>query len=539
MSFRTLSSLLLTLVALAPFARAGDPLLSTELVVSGLSLPVYATAPAGDDRLWVLEQNSGRIQLVKNGAVQPTPFLELGPQSLGGGERGLLCMAFHPQYALNGRFYVTYNALNGDLVLSRFLVDAGDPDLGNLASEEVLLALPQPFPQHNGSMIAFGPNDGLLYMSTGDGGDSNDPFDNGQDLTSYLGKLLRIDVDGPFPYGIPANNPFVGNPAALDEIFAYGLRNPWRFSIDPANGGIHIADVGQQLSEEVDFIRPNSPGGQNFGWRCAEGTICTGLGTCACPEPAIVDPIHEYDHNDGCAIIGGNVYRGTGVPGLGGTYFFGDYCTSKVWSFEQQAGQVVNLKDRTIELSPAGGSLGFVTSFGVDGDGELLIVGYIGEIRRVIPAPSVADCDEDGTPDADEIAAGTAFDVNLNGVPDECEPGLGGTSLVKGQQATLAHIGAQPGQPLAWFASLRGIGEGPCYFNGNVCMDLLPFNVGGPGPDIFLVAITLSNAEGQASISFHVPTEDLGTDEVAFQVLKAAGQNSTKSNAIQKVLQDP
>ncbi|RKY19335.1 MAG: sugar dehydrogenase [Planctomycetota bacterium] len=536
MPFRSAGLVLFGLLSLAVPSRAGDLLLSSEVVASGLTLPVYATAPAGDERLFVLEQNTGRIQLVKAGEVQPTPFLDLSAQLLSGGERGLLCLAFHPAYDVNGRFYVTSNVLNGDLVLQRFLVDPLDPDRGLLASAETLLALPQPFPQHNGSMIAFGPTDGLLYMSTGDGGSFNDPFDNAQDLTSLLGKLLRLDVDGPFPYGIPAANPFVTEPGARDEIFAYGLRNPWRFSLDARNGAVFIGDVGQGGREEVDLIRPNSPGGQNFGWRCAEGTLCTELGACACPEPQLVDPIYEFDHNEGCSIIGGYVYRGSDIPELQGTYFFGDYCTSRVWSFTVEAGVAVEVQERTLELSPPGGSLGFITSFGRDGRGELLIVGYLGEIRRVTPAPLVADCDGDGISDADELAAGNAFDVNANGVPDECEQLLTGTTFVEGQPAQLDLIGAQPRQPLAWFVSLRGIGPGPCFLGGSICMDLKPFNVGGPAPDLLLLAITLADASGAASLPFIVPP---GIPSAAFQVLLANGQNSSKSNPIQKLVQGP
>lgn len=535
----TIRALLLPLLlASVSTALAGDPPLSTELVATGFQLPVFATAPAGDPRLFVLEQNSGRIELVKAGVIQTQPFLDVSAKLLAGGERGLLGLAFHPDYAVNGRLFVTYNNLSGAVVLERYLVDPRDLDRAQPESGELLLTLPKPFPQHNAGMLAFGPTNGLLHMSTGDGGGSGDPFDNAQDLSSLLGKLLRIDVDGAFPYAVPPGNPFVGVPGAAGEIFAYGLRNPWRFSVDRQTGALFIGDVGQQLLEEVDYIRPDSPGGQNFGWRCAEGTVCTELGTCTCPVPAVVPPLYEYDHNDGCAIIGGYMYRGSAVAGLEGTYLFGDYCTSKVWSFRLSSGTVVDFQDRTTELTPAGGSLGFITSFGEDGDGELLIVGYLGDVRRVVSAPLIADCDEDGVPDAEEIAQGTAMDVNLDGVPDACQLLLTSSALIKGRPATLTFIGAAPGQVVAWMGSTRGIGQGPCYFGGSLCLDLLPFNTGGPVPEVFLMGLSLANAQGQAQFGFTVPVLDPSIKELAFQTVAVAGAFSSKSNPVQKVLQD-
>ena len=531
---------LLALCAGASAPAAGEaPGLATELVVGGFTLPVFATAPAGDDRIFVLEQNSGLIRIGQGGAILPTPFLDVKPKLTSGGERGLLGLAFHPDYGVNGRFYVSYNDLAGDVVLERYLVDPLDPNRALPGSGELLLTLVKPFTQHNAGMLAFSPLDHMLVMSTGDGGSGGDPLDNAQDLSSLLGKLLRIDVDGPFPYGIPGNNPFVGTPGAAPEIYAYGLRNPWRFSFDRQTGAILVADVGQNDREEIDFIRGHSPGGQNFGWRCMEGTACTHIGTCACPVPLVVAPIHEFDHNEGCAIIGGYVYRGRAIPGLKGHYFFGDYCTSRVWSFEIVSGQAVGLVDHTQELNPPGGTLGFITSFGEDGAGELLVVGYMGDIRRVVQAEVDPDCDGDGVPDAEEIATGTAFDVNADGIPDACQLQLTGSDMVKGQIATLDFVGAAPSQPLAWFGSIRGIGPGPCFFGGSLCLDLLPFNYGSGTPEVLLMGITFADAQGHGSFPFFVPTVLPGTDEVAFQLVAAAGMQSVKSNPIQKVLQDP
>ena len=524
---------------LAGHAMAGDVTLSSEVVVEGLILPVYVTAPDRDERLFVLEQISGHVKLVKDGVIEPEPFLDLGSELTIGGERGLLCLAFHPDYDVNGRFYVTYNGAGGDLVLARFLVDPLDPDRALPGSREIIMSLPQPFPQHNGSMITFG-DDGLFYMSTGDGGSGGDPFDNAQNLSSLLGKLLRIDVDGAFPYTIPPNNPFIGVPGAREEVLAYGLRNPWRFSLDAQSGLAIIGDVGQNLIEEVSVMRTDV-GGANFGWRCAEGTLCTGLGTCSCPEPDVVDPIHEYSHDDGCAIVGGYVYRGDAIAGLRGDYLFADYCTDRVWSFRPTPNGPIGFTERTFELSPPGGAFGFITSFGLDGFGELLIVAYEGVVYRVTEAPPIPDCDGDGISDEDEIAGGTAFDANANGLPDDCEVLLVGTPLIEDQLATLDFVGAAPNQPLAWFASLRGIGFGPCYFGGSLCLDLLPhLLVPGQPPGVYLLTISAADAQGAGSLSFVVPDVSMIPSPIAaFQVVAADGLESVKSNPIQKTLQGP
>lgn len=534
-SRRAASGLLGALLLLAPVLRAGDPLLATELVVEGIHFGTGLASIPGDDRIFVLEQHSGRIELIKDGVIQPTPFLGLFGQVQSGGERGLLGMAFHPDYATNGRFYVAHNDLTGAVVLRRFLVDPMNEDVGLLASGETLLTVPKPFIQHNGGTLAFGP-DGLLYMSLGDGGSANDPFDNAQDLGSLLGKILRLDVDSAFPYAIPADNPFVGVAGAREEIFAYGFRNPWRFSIDPTDGALLIGDVGQELREEIDYIAPATMG-QNFGWRCAEGSLCTNLGTCLCPEPAIEAPIHEYDHDDGCAVIGGHVYRGSAIPELEGHYLFGDYCTGKVWSFELQNGAAVNLVDRTTELNPPGGALGFISSFGVDGDGELLILGYQGKLWRVVSGEPEPDCDEDGIPDEDEILLGTAFDVNLNDVPDACELLLAGSAFVQGQPASMDFVGGDPFMPVAWFVSARGIGPGPCYFTPPLCLDLLPFDYGSGFPEVPLLLLAGTDAQGASSLQFVVPTGNLGTDKVAIQILTISDGQKVKSNPIQRTIQ--
>lgn len=522
---------------------AGEPFaLSTELVVSGLDSPTFVTAPEGDSRLFVLEQNSAQIRIVRGHSILDEPFLDLSDLVMGGGEGGLLCLAFHPDYAENGRLFVTYTDLSDDIVLASYQVDPGDPDHAVANSGRVLLDIPKPFSQHNGGMIAFSPLDGTLFMSTGDGGAGGDPFNHAQDLSSLLGKLLRIDVDVGGLYAIPADNPFVSDPTAAPEIYAYGLRNPWRFSFDRRSGAILIGDVGQEGREEINLIRGGHPGGQNFGWRCMEGTTCTGAGAgaCGCPAPDTVAPIHEYDHNEGCAVMGGYVYRGDALPEIRGRYFFADYCTSRVWSAEiPSATAIADLQEHTLALNPAGGTLGFITSFGLDGDRELLIVGETGVIHRVVPAEPNPDCDGDGVDDAQEIALGSAFDVNADAIPDDCQLLLTANGLVVGQLATLDFFGAAPFQPLAWFASWRGTGNGPCLFGGALCLDLLPVSLGGGQFGVPLLGFTTADAQGHGSLSFVVPDDVPGDGTIAFQALAAAGAQSVKSNPILKLITAP
>jgi glucose/arabinose dehydrogenase len=373
-------------------ASAPQTPLTTQLIANGLSNPVAILAPKGDySRLFVLEQNSGRIRIVKQGVLLPTPFLDLGASVLAGGEQGLLGMAFHPNYAQNGRFFVDYTTKpSGDTVIMAFKASATNPDLANPASGVKLLQVSQPFANHKGGALAFGP-DGYLYIGFGDGGSANDPYNNAQSLSSLLGKILRINVDAGLPYSIPPTNPFVGVPGAKPEIWAYGLRNPWKFVFDRAVGDLYIADVGQDQWEEIDFQPSYSTGGENYGWRCFEGKHGTGLSGCS-GNPQLEQPIYEYNHAAGCAVIGGGVYRGFAIPDLRGTYFFADWCKAKIWSFDYQAGILGNLTDRTLELTPNDGisSISTVSSFGEDGAGEMYIADYNGgEIFKIIPAAPV------------------------------------------------------------------------------------------------------------------------------------------------------
>jgi glucose/arabinose dehydrogenase len=391
--FRTAAVLLLGAPAFVPAASAQTPL-ATELVASGLNRPLWAGAPEGDPRIFVAEK-TGRIKIVVNGAVLATPFLSLVGKISNGSEQGLLGVAFHPNYAQTGWFYVNYTDLNGDTVIARFQVSA-DPNVAEPTSETLILAQPQPFDNHNGGDLHFGP-DGYLYVMLGDGGSANDPGCRAQKLSSRLGKILRYDVDSATPYAIPPDNPFVGVAGAFPEIWHYGVRNPWRVGFDRLTGDLYIGDVGQDAREEISFA-PAGMGGLNFGWRVMEGTRCNGLGSClagtpACGAPELVPPIYEYSHSPGSkSVTGGFVYRGCAIPSLQGTYFFADYLDDKIRSFiYDTTNGVQNFQDRTAELAPGGGlSIQNIASFGEDGFGELLILDNTGssqgEVFKIVPA---------------------------------------------------------------------------------------------------------------------------------------------------------
>ncbi len=368
--------------------------LTATRVATGFSNPVFATAPVGvSDRLFVIEQNSGRIRILRldTGEIQNEPFLTVPDIELStGGERGLLGMAFHPDYLNNGRFVLNFTGDNGQTVIREYSVSA-DPNTADPASGQTLLEIEQPFSNHNGGWVGFGP-DGLLYIATGDGGSGNDPGNRSQDITNQLlGKVLRIDLgdtkDG--SYTIPSNNPFVGIEGD-DEIWAYGLRNPWRCSFDRLTSEFWIADVGQGAWEEID-LQPAGIGGQNYGWRMMEGNHDTGLGGGPPAfDPSLTDPIHEYSHADGLSITGGYVYRGQRYPDMHGLYLFADFVFGTIWSLKRESDDSVTVVDRTLELTPDTGSIGSISSFAEDGAGELYIIDYDGDIFRIGSADSVA-----------------------------------------------------------------------------------------------------------------------------------------------------
>lgn len=356
-------------------APGGDPgavVLETEVVADGFNAPLLVTN-AGDasERLFVVEQ-TGAVRIIEDGAVLPEPFLDLSDRIVAGGEQGLLGLAFHPDYGANGRFFVDYTDTNGDTVISELSV-SGDPDRADADSERVLLHIDQPYANHNGGNVIFGP-DGYLYIGMGDGGSGGDPEGNGQDLSTLLGKLLRIDVDSGDPYGIPQDNPFVDDTDARPEIFAYGLRNPWRYSFDAATGDLWIADVGQSEFEEVDHVGAGRSG-MNFGWNVMEGPNCfTEEG---CDTSGLVLPVSGYSHEEGCSITGGHVYRGPGSPALRGVYVFGDYCSGTLWGLDARATSPVE----PTALLEYGSS---VSSFGLDESGELYMTDIAtGEVLRL------------------------------------------------------------------------------------------------------------------------------------------------------------
>ncbi len=393
-------------------------------LTGGLSAPLYACAAPGDTSRIFIVQQGGLIRILKNGSLLPTSFLNAGTKILTGSERGLLGMAFHPNYAVNGFFYISYTrAGDGASIVERYSV-SGNPDVADAASGLVIVGpVAQPESNHNGGCIQFGA-DGMLYFGLGDGGGGDDQhgaIGNGQLGTTLLGKILRYDVDIPAPY-IPANNPFVSNPSVRDEIWSLGQRNPWRFSFDRVRGDMYSGDVGQGNIEEIDF-EPAGLGGRNYGWRCMEGLNCTGLSGCTCNSPTLTLPVATYSHSFGCSVTGGYIYRGCAMPALQGTYFYADYCTARIWSFTYDAN--TNTKgptiERTSELAPGGAfAINAITSFGEDGFGEILIVDGGGELYRITSQTQI-DCNGNGVADVCDLQFGNSVDVNTNNIPDECE----------------------------------------------------------------------------------------------------------------------
>jgi len=334
-----------------------------QMIISGLQRPVDLQ-PDGSGRLFVIEK-SGRIRIIQNDQLIETPFLDITDRvGSGGNEQGLLGLAFHPQYAQNGRFFVNYTDKLGDTVLARFQVSS-DPNVADPNSEVKILGVDQPFANHNGGGLVFGP-DGFLYAGLGDGGSQGDPFGNAQNTGVVLGKILRLNVDSAEPYAVPADNPF-GN-----EVWVYGLRNPWRFSFDKLTSDLYIGDVGQNTWEEIDFLPAGSPGGTNYGWNFREGAHDYKGGGPA----GMVDPVAEYSHPEGgCSVTGGYVYRGS-MPEWNGIYLYADYCTGMIWGLIQSDGgwQSQALFDLDVTI----------TSFGQDSSGELYILSDSGGVFRLV-----------------------------------------------------------------------------------------------------------------------------------------------------------
>ncbi len=355
---------------MAPAAAAQQRTI-LQPVLDGLDQPVFvSSAHDASRRLFILEQ-PGRIKVLPPGGSVPKVFLDISDRVLAGGEQGLLGLAFHPRFSENGRFFLDYTRKpDGATVIAEYRVSSANPDVAD-TSERVLLTIPQPYTNHNGGMVEFGP-DGYLYIGMGDGGSGNDPENRAQNLQELLGKILRIDVDrsdGGLPYGIPPSNPFAGSTSARPEIFALGLRNPWRFSFDRANGKMYAGDVGQGLVEEIDIIIA----GGNYGWRVLEGTRCTDLGPAPCNAPGFIPPITQYGHDGGkCSVTGGYAYRGRQDSLPQGTYVYADFCSGEI--FTVQSGTGTLLLDTDLNIS----------SFGEDEDGEIYVVGLGGTVHRFV-----------------------------------------------------------------------------------------------------------------------------------------------------------
>jgi glucose/arabinose dehydrogenase len=370
--------ILITLLSLAlngSQCQTGDSGNNLIIFASGLNRPV-CIANAGDSRLFVVDQ-TGYIYIIDSqGNVNPQAFLDIHDRVLSGGEQGLLGLAFHPQYADNGYFYVYYIGEEDSVHISRFETEPGNPDLADSLSEREILTFAHPYTNHNGGDLHFGPDD-YLYIGTGDGGSAGDPENRAQNLSEYLGKMLRIDVNEGDPYAIPPSNPFITDINAREEIWAYGLRNPWRFSFDRLTGDLWIGDVGQNAIEEIDLQMASSAGGENYGWRCYEGNQEYNTTGCASPE-FYKFPIYTYLHNPECSITGGYVYRGNSTSPYYGQYFFADYCSDWIWSLHLVAG-----KWESIEYGQFPGN--DFSAFGEDVSGQIYIAGLTtGIIYRLI-----------------------------------------------------------------------------------------------------------------------------------------------------------
>ncbi|MCY4464837.1 MAG: PQQ-dependent sugar dehydrogenase [Chloroflexi bacterium] len=387
---RLLSAVVALLLCLPTFGQSAEPKIFRDSppepaamqltsVAAGFFRPIYAThAGDGTGRLFVLEQ-SGKIWILQDGARKTVPFLDVSALisrialTQRYSEQGLLGLAFHPDYASNGVFFINYTDHGGSSVVARYQVMPQQPYLADPSSGQIIFRLNQPYANHNGGHIDFGP-DGYLYIALGDGGSANDPLGAGQNRQMLLGTILRLDVDNAFPYAIPPDNPFVNDAAALDAIWAYGLRNVWRFSFDRATGDMYLADVGQNQWEELNFQPADSRGGENYGWNVYEANTIFAGGS----APNHVLPFFAYSHSLGCSVTGGYVYRGSAIAGLQAAYLFGDYCTGRIWASWRDS----SLTWQTIELMKTNMA---ISSFGEDEAGEVYVIDYAGTVYRFEP----------------------------------------------------------------------------------------------------------------------------------------------------------
>lgn len=365
------TSVTVSYAALAPLA------LALQQVVSGTTPLTFLTAPPGDTRLFLVER-AGRIRIFANGALLATPFLDISARTTTTGERGLLSLAFDPKFASNGYFFIYFTDLIGNITVERWSAGSATSNVAQAGSGIQIISIPHPGQSnHNGGLVSFG-TDGYLYLATGDGGGAGDPPRNGQNLNVLLGKMLRLDVSAAsvsMPYTIPAGNPFVGQTGQRGEIWAYGLRNPWRYAFDATDSLLYIADVGQGAREEID-IAAVGKAGNNYGWNIMEGTACYNAATC--DRTGLVLPVTDYDHGSGCSITGGYVYRGTALPELTGSYLYSDYCGGWLKSIVYRNGAASAPTDWGIA------SVGNIVSFGQDGQNELYLINGSGSVYRIV-----------------------------------------------------------------------------------------------------------------------------------------------------------
>lgn len=518
--------MLRTLAASALLATCATSQSLTSIpVASGLTKPLAVTAPRTDPtRLFIVEQ-TGKIRVLHQGALLTAPFLDVtGLMSPPNGEFGLFSLAFHPNYGSNGRFFVLYTRFGDNAgVVAEFAVSA-DPNVALTTPRTVFVVPPSTSGDHQGGCLQFG-LDGKLLIATGDGGSNapGDPECDAQNGLSLLGKLLRIDVDGALPYAVPADNPFVGNPAYRPEIWALGLRHPWRYSVDRLTGDLYVGDVGQASREEIDFL-PAGLGGLNFGWNSMEGDLCTGYAPCAgappCLSSSFTSPVWHFPHTlNHCAVIGGNVYRGCRIPSLWGAYFFADYCSRKIYSFEVAGGVAVNFADRTAQLAPSSGTITQITAFGEDANGELYICDRTGKLWQIVP---VDDC---------SIASYGSSNVNSSG--SAALIGAAGTASICAGDLSLTASQLPPNKTcLAFFSDTQQL---PCvpFGNGTRC-------VGGA---VRRMPAATSSAAGTLSIPFGaaqsalygITENDTRYFQIWFRDPTAGGSNTNTTNGLEVV----
>ncbi|MFG0330882.1 MAG: PQQ-dependent sugar dehydrogenase [Phycisphaerales bacterium] len=472
-------------------ARAQE--LRANLVVEGLESPVFVTSDPDDAKRLFIVERRGAVRVFHDGRLRSKPFLTIRGSTNLLGDGGLFCIAFHPNFTDNGYVYIAASTLNNDYLIARYTVAADDPHTVDPDSGTPIMFVnrPEGATQHYGGTICFGP-DGMLYISSGDAGPQGDPNGHGQNGGLLYGKILRIDVDGAFPYAIPVDNPFVGDPTVRDEIWMLGMRNPWRMSFDRQTGELYIADVGQDEWEEIDVIPPGM-GGLNGGWNRMEGVECYHPPFDCDPNGELFSPAYTYEHTLSprfrCAITGGHVYRGSSLPLWNGAYFFGDWCSNEIWSIRVENGVGVDLVDHTPALSPpAGADLPATSSFGEDADGELYVLDYRnGGVYRI------------------------ASRLHLDVAP-----------LIAGESASMGVTNATPGAMVYFVYSVRGVGPTPAPQLGTTLALLQPT----------LIGQSRANGTGLAGYTAQPPANAQGR-----RVWLQAAHQGASSNVVDQLVQ--